>query len=141
MKIAHMWMVLMLASLVDVSAGSGLTAKLENGGTPEKHLPETMVGGVALLDYDRDGKLDVFLANGAPQPSLRKDGPRYWNRLYRNTGGGQFVDVTERAGVQGVGFDIGAAAGVWYEMANEVDLVLCVGNYLQWAPARELPWA
>jgi hypothetical protein len=106
-----MWMVLMLASLVDVSAGSGLTAKLENGGTPEKHLPETMVGGVALLDYDRDGKLDVFLANGAPQPSLRKDGPRYWNRLYRNTGGGQFVDVTERAGVQGVGFDIGAAAG------------------------------
>ena len=44
-----MWMVLVLASLVDVSAGSGLTAKLENGGTPEKHLPETMVGGVGLL--------------------------------------------------------------------------------------------
>ncbi|OYW13211.1 MAG: RNA-binding protein, partial [Acidobacteriia bacterium 12-62-4] len=102
---------LMLASLVDVSAGSGLTAKLENGLTPEKHLPETMVGGVALFDFDRDGKLDVFLANGAPQPGLKKTGPRYWNRLYRNTGNGKFVDVTERAGVQGVGFDIGAAAG------------------------------
>jgi len=106
-----MWMVLMLASLVDVSAGSGLTAKLQNGLTPEKHLPETMVGGVALFDFDRDGKLDVFLANGAPQPGLKKTGPQYWNRLYRNTGGGKFVDVTERAGLQGVGFDIGAAAG------------------------------
>jgi enediyne biosynthesis protein E4 len=99
------------ATLIDVSASSGITARLENGATAEKHLPETMVGGVALLDFDRDGKLDVFLTSGAPQPSLRKTSARYWNRLYRNEGQNRFVDVTERAGLQGAGFDIGAAAG------------------------------
>ena len=105
------WLLAAAGAWVDVSAGSGITAKLENGLTAEKHLPETMVGGMALFDFDKDGKLDVFLTNGAEQPSLRKTSAKYWNRLYRNLGGGRFEDVTKKAGVAGTGFDMGVAAG------------------------------
>jgi len=55
-------------------------------------------GGVALLDYDNDGFLDIFFANGARLPSLIKDGPNFYNRLYHNNHDGTFTDVTDRAG-------------------------------------------
>ena len=58
-----------------------------------------MVAGVALLDYDGDGWLDIYLVNGAAIPSLQKESPAYWNRLYRNNHDGTFTDVTERAGL------------------------------------------
>ena len=51
--------------------------------TRVQSLPETMVSGVALLDYDGDGRLDVYAVNGAPIDGLRKTGPEYWNRLFR----------------------------------------------------------
>lgn len=95
----------------DISSISGLTARLNQAATPERHLIETMAGGIGFFDYDRDGKPDLYMTNGAPQPSLSKSGPEFWNRLYRNKGNGQFEDVTERAGVKGAGFDIGVAAG------------------------------
>ena len=57
-----------------------------------------MVAGVALLDYDGDGWLDIYLVNGAAIPSLQKESPAYWNRLYRNNHDGTFTDVTEQAG-------------------------------------------
>src|SRR5689334_20258511 len=84
---------------------------LENSPTGEKYLPETMAGGVAAFDYDGDGYTDIFFANGASLPALTKDGPRHWNRLFRNLGGMQFRDVTAEAGLQGAGYSIGAAAG------------------------------
>jgi hypothetical protein len=84
---------------------------LQNSPTPRKHLPETMVGGVAALDYDGDGLADIFLTNGASVPSLEKDGERYWNRLYRNEGDFRFRDVTRKAGVQGAGYSMAAAVG------------------------------
>jgi hypothetical protein len=93
----------------DVTAQSRIDFVLENSATPEKHQIETMVGGVALLDYDRDGLLDIFFTNGARQPSLVKDDPRFWNRLYRNQGNGVFEDVTARAGVRGEGYSMAAA--------------------------------
>ena len=81
-------------------------------------LIETMTGGCAFLDYDGDGLLDVFLVNGAAirlepskPPRIDKSEPRYWNRLYRNLGGGRFEDVTEKAGVKGKGFGLGVAVG------------------------------
>ena len=95
----------------DITSRSGIHFVLQNSATPEKHQIETMVGGVALFDYDGDGLLDVFFANGARQPGLVKDDPRFWNRLYRNEGGGVFEDVTVKAGLRGEGYSMGAAAG------------------------------
>ena len=96
-------------AFIEAGAASGLSAVLDNAATPERRQIETMAGGLAVIDFDRDGHPDLFLTNGAPQPGLRKTGPRWWNRLYRNRGDGTFEDVTERAGVKGEGFSIGAA--------------------------------
>lgn len=75
-----------------------------------------MTGGVALLDYDSDGLLDIFFVNGAelldPMPAGKvadKSNPRFWNRLYRNNGDGTFTDVTEKAGLQGRFYGQGVA--------------------------------
>ena len=84
---------------------------LESCETPERHAPETMAGGVAVFDYNNDGNLDIFFTNGADISSLRKDSPKYWNRLFRNNGDGSFTDVTEQAGLKGTGYDIGVAIG------------------------------
>ncbi|MGH9721655.1 MAG: CRTAC1 family protein [Bryobacteraceae bacterium] len=94
----------------DIAARAGLTFVLRNAATPEKHQIETMVGGVAVLDYDSDGRPDIFFTNGARQPDLKKVDASWWNRLYRNKGDGTFEDVTAKAGVSGEGFSIGAAA-------------------------------
>ncbi len=97
------------ALLQEVSGG--FPHKLEHSPTPSKRLIETMPGGVAIFDFDGDGRQDVYFTNGAPQPSLHKNEAKYWNRLYRNLGGFRFEDVTAVAGVAGQGFDMGVAAG------------------------------
>jgi len=87
-----------------------------NSPTPNKYLPETMGAGVAMIDFDNDGHLDLFFTNGAQvdgseTPSKRQ--PKYWNRLYRNQGNGKFTDVTELAGLRGLdtGYTMGTAVG------------------------------
>jgi hypothetical protein len=96
---------------VEQAASAQLDFKLENSPTENKHLIETMAGGLAVFDYDGDGRPDIFFTNGAEVPSLRKTSPKFWNRLYRNEGGMKFRDVTEQAGVAGGGYDMGAAVG------------------------------
>ncbi len=95
----------------DLAAEAGVGFVLENHPTPRKHMIETMPGGIAVFDYDGDGRPDIFFTNGADIPSLEKTEPKYWNRLYRNEGGWKFQDVTGQAGVAGAGYSMGAAAG------------------------------
>jgi hypothetical protein len=95
----------------EIAQRSGLTFVTDSSPTPNKNQPETMVGGVALLDYDNDGYLDVFVVNGAAIPSLQKESPKYWNRLYHNNHDGTFTDVTAAAGVAGIGYGMGVAVG------------------------------
>jgi hypothetical protein len=83
--------------------------QLESDESPSRNAPETMAGGVAIFDYDRDGKPDIFFTNGANLQTMHKDSAKYRNRLFRNEGNGEFKDVTEAAGLAGSGFDIGAA--------------------------------
>jgi hypothetical protein len=105
----------------NVADSAGLHFVLENHPTPQKHLIESMAGGVAAFDYNNDGLTDIFFANGASIPSLQKDSPKYFNRLFRNEGGMRFRDVTEDAGVAGTGYSMGAAAGD-YDNDGHVDL-------------------
>ncbi len=84
---------------------------LDSCETPQRHAPETMAGGVAVFDYDRDGRPDIFFTNGANIDTLKKDAPKYWNRLFHNNGDGTFTDVTEKSGLKGTGFDTGVAIG------------------------------
>ena len=80
-----------------------------------------MTGGVALFDYDNDGLLDIFFTNGAAIPSLEKTDSSFSNRLFHNNGDGTFTDVTEKAGLAGVGYSMGVAAGD-YDNDGFVDL-------------------
>lgn len=84
---------------------------LENDETPVRHSPATLLGGVAVFDYNNDGRPDIFFTNGASIASLKKDAPRFSNRLFRNDGHGIFTDVTQQAGLVGFGYDQGVAAG------------------------------
>jgi hypothetical protein len=98
-------------------ARRGVTFRHAASPTSQKYLIETMGGGCALLDYDGDDRLDIFFTNGAaladPMPAgvrPEKRDPRFWNRLYRQQPSGDFEDVTERAGLRGEGYSMGAAA-------------------------------
>src|SRR5690348_8659162 len=78
--------------------------------TSKKYLIETMGSGVALFDYDNDGRLDIFAVNGAPlsDPTTKgtipqKTSVEHWNRLFHQKPDGTFEDVTEKAGLRGVG--------------------------------------
>ncbi len=95
----------------DIAQKAGVHFVTENSPTPEKNQPEAMPAGVALFDYDGDGRLDIYLVNGAEMPSMVKTGPKYYNRLFHNNGDGTFTDVSERAGVTGAGYGMGAAVG------------------------------
>jgi len=100
----------------DVSEKLGIRFQHQASPTSKKYLLETMGSGVALFDYDNDGRLDIFLGNGAriddptPKDTIpQKDGPKYWNRLYHQKAEGTFEDVTQAAGLTGTGYATGVA--------------------------------
>ncbi len=105
-------------NFVDITAKAGVHFQGRASHTTKKYLVETMGSGVALFDYDNDGLLDIFFVNGAPlsDPTAKgtipqKTGPAYWNRLYHQKKDGTFEDVTEKAGLEGVGYGMGVAVG------------------------------
>jgi hypothetical protein len=104
----------------DVTASSKLRFKHENSPTSNKYLIETMGGGVALLDYNKDGRLDIFFTNGArladpmlPGARPDKTEARFHNRLYRANPDGTYTDMTEKAGLAGPpeSYGMGVAVG------------------------------
>jgi hypothetical protein len=105
-------------AFVDVTRRLGVTFQYRASHTSRKYLLETMGAGVALFDYDNDGRLDIFLVNGAPLSDPTRKGTvpqktdsRFWNRLYHQKPDGTFEDVTEMAGLQGTGYGMGVAIG------------------------------
>ncbi len=114
----------------DVTPVSGIAFRHDPSKTPRKYLPETMGGGVAVLDADLDGRMDVFFVNGArlefPHPQGKepdKSEARFWNRLYLNRGGLRFRDATVEFGLQGRGYGMGAAVGD-YDNDGDADLLI-----------------
>src|SRR5579863_5797271 len=102
----------------DVTSELGIDFRYQSSHTSKKYLVETMGPGVALFDFDNDGRLDIFLVNGAPltDPTPKgtipqKTGPQDWNRLFHQKSDGTFEDVTEKAGLSGVGYGMGVAVG------------------------------
>jgi hypothetical protein len=115
-------------TFTDIAAASGVTFRHAASPTSQKYLPESMGAGVAMLDYDGDGRLDLFFTNGArladPMPKGAmpdKREAKYWNRLYRQKEGGTFEDVTQKAGVKGEGYSMGVAAAD-YDNDGRVDI-------------------
>jgi hypothetical protein len=109
----------------EAATSAGVDFMLENHPTERKHLVETMAGGVAVFDYNGDGLADIYFTNGAEVPSLEKALPRDRNRLYRNLGGMKFVEVTQKAGLEGSGYATAAAAA---DYDNDGDVDLFVGG-------------
>jgi len=115
-------------TFTDISAQSGINFKHAASKTSLKYLLETMGGGVAIFDYNNDGRMDLFFTNGAalkepmPKEDLPdKSQPKYWNRLFEQKPDGTFTDVTERAGLKGAGYSMGVAAAD-YDNNGHVDL-------------------
>ena len=109
------------ARLRNIAEAANLQFVHQQSPTAEKYYVESVPGGLAVFDYNGDGRPDLFFTNGAATPSLEKSTDAYANRLYRNDGGMRFTDVTAAAGVRGVGYSMGAAAAD-YDNDGHVDL-------------------
>jgi hypothetical protein len=107
-------------SFVEISREAGVNFRHTNGASADKHLVETMGSGGVLFDFDDDGWLDLFLVDGGSlaDPRVARQAS---HRLYRNSGGARFEDVTARSGIRHVGYGMGACAGD-YDNDGRVDL-------------------
>jgi hypothetical protein len=109
---------------VDVTEQAGIDFTYVNGASGQKFMPEAVGSGAAFFDADGDGRLDLYIVNGAPLPGYT--GPTGPNALYRNAGDGAFVDVTSASGTGDEGFGMAAAVG---DIDDDGDPDLYVGNY------------
>ena len=103
----------------ETAEAAGVDFVHDSGHLTEYYMPEIMSGGVAMLDYDGDGALDLYFIQGGSLNTGPANGKA--NRLYRNRGDGTFEDVTEAAGVGDLGYGMGVACGD-YDADGDVDL-------------------
>ena len=110
----------------DVAGRSSFRYRTNNDFTGRKYFPQPMCGGVAAIDYDNDGHMDLFFTNGAKLPAMVKTTPDYYNCLLRNRGDGTFEDVTAKAGLSGasLGFSFGVAVAD-YDNDGFDDIFIC----------------
>ena len=114
---------------VDITEQSGINFK--HISTPEKrYIVESMSGGVAMLDYDNDGYLDIYFVNSLTVDLLKTNG-KTRSVLYHNSGNGSFTDVTDKAGVGDIGWGMGVAVADYNNDGFDDLYVTCVGpNHL-----------
>jgi hypothetical protein len=110
----------------DITGPAGIRFKHTSGRSGRLLLPETMGAGCGFLDFDGDGKLDLFLINGAPLPGFSEKGP-FYPALYRNRGDGTFEDVTKRAGLAVEMYGMGCAVGDYDNDGHDDLFVSCLG--------------
>jgi hypothetical protein len=120
---------------VDITDRLGIHFLHQAPHTSRKYLIETMGSGVALFDCDNDGRLDLFLVNGAPYTDPepkgsipQKTGPEFWNRMYHQKADGTYEDITEKSGLKGVGYGMGVAAADFDNDGNEDLFVTAYGG-------------
>jgi len=114
----------------DVSGRSHFAYRTNNNFTGRKYFPQPMCGGVAAIDYNNDGLMDLFFTNGAELPALEKTSPDYYNCLLRNKGDGTFEDVTAEAGLTGsnLGYCFGVAVADYDNNGHEDLFICCAGR-------------
>ena len=114
----------------DIAPRSNFAYRTNNDFAGRKYFPQPMCGGVAVLDYNNDGHMDIFFTNGAQLPQMQKTSPQYYSCLLRNRGDGTFEDVTQQAGLTGagLGYNFGVAAGD-YDNDGREDLFLCSAGH------------
>jgi hypothetical protein len=103
----------------ETAAGVGF--RHDNGARGRLYMPEILGSGVAIFDADGDGRPDLYFVDSGEVPRPGEEARAGRNRLYRNLGGFRFEDVTDRAGVAGRGFGMGAAVGD-YDGDGHLDL-------------------
>ena len=112
---------------IDVARNSGIDFRFFSDTIPGRYfLPEVMGGGIAWLDYDGDGRLDVYFRNGTNLPAATPPAGKHPSRLFRNLGRGQFTDATEPSDAGQEAYGQGCAAGD-YDADGFPDLYLA--NY------------
>ena len=97
----------------DVAPAAGLAFTHDRGRTSAHRMAETMGSGLAWLDYDNDGWMDLYVVQGGPFPPPAGGSPRAQDRLFHNNRDGTFTDVTAKAGLHDVAYGMGAYAADW----------------------------
>ena len=111
---------------VDGTAELGLPVAPARPSPSEHFMPDSLSGGGAFVDYDRDGDLDLYVVRGAYAPARGIGGPESENRLYRQEADGRFTDVSAAAGADDAGYGMGVAVG---DIDNDGFPDLFVANY------------
>ncbi len=111
--------------LRDVTSQTGITFTHTDGSSGQRYIVESVSCGLALLDYDGDGDVDIYFLNGAPLGGVQWNPPPR-NALYRNEGDWKFTDVTDSAGVGDTGYGLGICAG---DYDNDGDQDIYLNNF------------